>query len=142
VLVTGDIYSTTNLPFVNRALGGSYGGVVDALNALLDIAVPDDLMEGGTYIIPGHGRVSDEADLVEYRDMAMIIRDRMQKLAAEGKTLAQVKAARPAIGWEARYSQPGWTTDMFIEAIYPEFAKPAAAPSRPAAAPTRGRGGR
>jgi glyoxylase-like metal-dependent hydrolase (beta-lactamase superfamily II) len=137
VLVTGDVYTTTNLPFVNRALGGTYAGVVAALNTLLDITVPDDLMEAGTYVIPGHGRVSDEADLVEYRDMAVIIGDRLQALVNQGKTLAQVKAARPVIGWEGRYSQPGWTADQFLDVVYPEFR--AAPPPRPAAPPT-GRG--
>jgi glyoxylase-like metal-dependent hydrolase (beta-lactamase superfamily II) len=130
VLVTGDIFTTTNLPMVNRAQGGTYLGVLNALNVLLDTGAPDDLMEGGTYIIPGHGRVCDEADLVEYRDMVYEIRDRVKKLATDGKTLEQVKAAHPVIGWEGRYSQPGWTTEMFIEAIYPEFVPP----SRPAAA--------
>jgi hypothetical protein len=96
--------------------------VIDALNAMMDITVPDDLAEGGTYIIPGHGRLSDDADLVEYRDMAWEIRDRVKKLAGEGKTLQQVKAARPAIGWEGRYGRPEWTVDMFIESIYPDFA--------------------
>jgi cyclase len=137
VLVTGDIFTTTNLPMVNRALGGTYEGLLTALNALLDIAVPDDLMEGGTYIIPGHGRICDEADLVEYRDMVYEIRDRMRKLVDDGKTLAQIKADRPVIGWEARYSQPGWTTDMFIDAIYPDFA-----PSRQAAPAARPQGAR
>jgi glyoxylase-like metal-dependent hydrolase (beta-lactamase superfamily II) len=134
VLVTGDVYTTTNLPFVNRALGGTYAGVLEALNTLLDITVPDDLAEGGTYVVPGHGRVSDEADLVEYRDMAVMIHDRIQKLVGEGKTLAQVKAARPVIGWEGRYSQPGWTAENFIDALYAEFAStsPAGRGAQPA----------
>ena len=80
-------------------------------------------MEGGTYIIPGHGRICDEADLVEYRDMVYEIRDRVKKLVAQGKTLEQVKAAHPVLGWEGRYSQPEWTTDAFIEAIYSEFRR-------------------
>lgn len=132
VLVTGDVFTTTSLPMMNRALGGSYAGVLAALNVLLDITVPDDLAEGGTYIIPGHGRISDEADLVETRDMVYQLRDRLQKLVTtDRKTLEQVKAARPVIGWEGRYSHPGWTTDMFLEAVYPEFAPPAAAAPRP-----------
>jgi glyoxylase-like metal-dependent hydrolase (beta-lactamase superfamily II) len=139
VLVTGDVFTTTNLPLVDYARGGTYEGELEALNALLDITVPDDLMEGGTYVIPGHGRVCDEADLVEYRDMVYEIRDRMKKMVTDdGKTLAQVKAARPVIGWEGRYSQPGWTTDMFLDAIYPEFVK---APARPAAPNSRPRAG-
>jgi glyoxylase-like metal-dependent hydrolase (beta-lactamase superfamily II) len=130
VLVSGDIFTTTNLPRVDRAGGGSYGGIVKALDAMLDIGAPDDLMEGGTYFIPGHGRICDEADLVEYRDMAYEIRDRVKKLVTDGKTLAQVKAAHPVLGWEGRYSKPEWTTEMFLDAIYPEFATA----SRPAPA--------
>jgi cyclase len=131
VLVSGDLYTTMSLPMVNRAMGGTYAGVIEALNAMLDITVPDDLAEGGTYVIPGHGRISDEADLVEYRDMAYQIRDRVRKLVEEGKTVQQVKAARPVIGWEGRYSRPAWTTEMFIEAIYPEFVPATVAPRAP-----------
>ncbi|MGE0447582.1 MAG: MBL fold metallo-hydrolase [Vicinamibacterales bacterium] len=129
VLVAGDVYTTTSLPMVNTVLGGSYAGLLAGLNTLLDIAVPDDLAEGGTYIIPGHGRISDEADLVEYRDMVHIVGDRLTKvITTDRRTLDQVKAARPLLGWEGRYSHPGWTTDMFLEAIYPEFAPAAIAP--------------
>lgn len=136
VLVTGDVFTTTSLPLVNRAQGGTYAGLLSALNALLDIAVPDDLMEGGTYIVPGHGRICDEADLVEYRDMAYQIRDRLEKLAAGGKTLAEAKAARPVLGWEGRYSRSGWTTDLFLDAVYDEFARsPRTAASTPAPPP-------
>ena len=123
VLVTGDIYVNTGLPMVNYAEGGTYAGLLDALNRMLDITIADDLMEGGTYVIPGHGYIADEADLVEYRDMVYIIRDRLQRMVVdEGLTLAQVQAERPVIGWEGRYSRPEWTTDMFLEAAYVEFA--------------------
>jgi len=126
VLVTGDLFTTTSLPLVNRSLGGTFAGTVAALNAMLDLSVSDDLAEGGTYIVPGHGRICDTADLVEYRDMAQIISDRVKKLVREGRTLAQLKAARPVLGWEGRYARPEWTADMFIEAIYAEFAPPRA----------------
>lgn len=131
VLVSGNVYTTTSLPMVDRTLGGSYAGLLSGLNVLLDVTVPDDLAEGGTLVIPGHGRVSDEADLVEYRDMVFQVRDRLQKLGAERRTLEQVKASRPVIGWEARYSRPGWSIDMFLEAVYPEFVPPAPAGARP-----------
>ena len=122
VLVTGDAYTNTSLPLVHYAAGGTYAGTLAALNRMLDIAIADHLMEGGTYIIPGHGYVADEADLVEYRDMVHIIRDRMRRMVVEdGLTLAQVRAARPVIGWEGRYARPEWTVDMFIEAVYDEF---------------------
>jgi len=126
VLVTGDIFTTTNLPLVNRAESGTYAGLLAAFRSLLDVAAPDDLMEGGTYIVPGHGRVCDDADLVEYYDMAYEIRDRVNKLASQGKTLDQVKAARPVLGWEGRYGQPGWT--MFLDDLYAELAPRVPAP--------------
>jgi glyoxylase-like metal-dependent hydrolase (beta-lactamase superfamily II) len=75
VLVGGDIYTTTSFPLVDRTQGGTLAGTLAALNRMLDLVVSDDLAEGGTYVIPGHGRISDEADLVEYRDMVHIIRD-------------------------------------------------------------------
>jgi cyclase len=122
VLVSGDIFTTTNLPLIDRKQGGSSRGMLDALNAMLDIAVPENMQEGGTYIVPGRGRVCDEADLVEYRDMLHEIRDRMQNLVnVQHLTLEQVKAKRPVLGWEGRYSRPEWTTDMFVEALYDEF---------------------
>ena len=123
VLVTGDIFTTTNLPLVDRVHGGTYAGSLAALRSLLDMAVPDDLMEGGTYIVPGHGRICDDADLVEFHDMAYAIRDRVAKLVAQGKTLEQIKAAHPVLGWEGRYSRPQWSADAFIEAIYSEFRR-------------------
>ena len=131
VLVTGDLFTTTSLPMIDRAQGGTYAGLLAALRRLLDLAAPDDLMEGGTYVIPGHGRIGDAADLVEYHDMAYQIRDRVQKLASQGKTLAEIKAARPVLGWEGRYGRPGWTVDLFLDALYPELAPPPAPASRP-----------
>ncbi|MDG2090565.1 MAG: MBL fold metallo-hydrolase [Gammaproteobacteria bacterium] len=122
VLVSGDVFTNTSLPLINYSLGGSLQGSINALDQMLDITISDNLAEGGTYVIPGHGYISDEADLVEYRDMAYIVRDRLQRLIVEeGLSLDQVKQARPILGWEARYSRPEWTADMFIEAVYDEF---------------------
>ncbi|MGE0594016.1 MAG: hypothetical protein AB7G23_15650 [Vicinamibacterales bacterium] len=130
VLVSGNVFTTTHFPLVNRTEGGTFAGSLEALNRMLDITIPDDLAEGGTYVVPGYGRISDEADLVEYRDMVTIVRDRLRKLiTTERMTLAQVKAAHPLLGWEGRYSRPEWTVDMFIEAVFDEFAP---APARPA----------
>ena len=127
VLVSGDIFTTTNLPWIDRKQGGTSKGLLDALNVMVDIAVPENMQEGGTAIIPGHGRICDEADLVEYRDMLHEIRDRAQNLINVQKlSVDQVKAKRPVLGWEARYSRPEWTTDMFVESIYQEFKGSAA----------------
>jgi len=120
VISTGDVYVTTSFPIVDLQRGGNIQGVIAAMNRMIDISVPADKQEGGTYVIPGHGRICDQADLVEYRDMITIIRDRIQDLLKKGQTLEQVKASQPTLDYDAVYgSKTGfWTTDMFIEAVY------------------------
>jgi glyoxylase-like metal-dependent hydrolase (beta-lactamase superfamily II) len=119
VVVAGDLYDPTRYPVLDGA-SGSFRGVVDALNRIIDLTVPEDWQEGGTMVIPGHGRLGDEADVVEYRDVMTIIRDRIQDLVSKGMTLAQVKAARPTFEWDARYGTTtgDWTTDVFVERAY------------------------
>jgi glyoxylase-like metal-dependent hydrolase (beta-lactamase superfamily II) len=120
VLVAGDAFNTTSFPVVDLESGGSLNGVVKTLNRILDITVPEDKQEGGTYVIPGHGRLTDEADVVEYRDMMTIIRDRVQNAVDKGMTLEQVKAARLVRDYEGRYGAArGVTTaDAFVETAY------------------------
>jgi len=111
---------TTSYPVLDASRGASLNGVIDGLNRIIDIAIPRDWQEGGTMVIPGHGRISDEADVVEYRDTMTIIRDRIQRMIDERMTLEQVHAARPTFEYDARYgalSGP-WTTEMFVEAAY------------------------
>jgi glyoxylase-like metal-dependent hydrolase (beta-lactamase superfamily II) len=133
VIATGDVYINTTFPVINLQQGGSLNGIVAALNRIIEITVPKDKQEGGTYVIPGHGRIADEADVVEYRDMVTIIRDRFQDAIKKGMTLEQVKAARLVRDYEGRYgaTQGFWTTDQFVEAAYRSLssAKPAARPS-------------
>jgi glyoxylase-like metal-dependent hydrolase (beta-lactamase superfamily II) len=119
VLVAGDIFLTTTYPVVDGKAGGGVEGFVASLNKMLDIAVPKYLQEGGTYVIPGHGRVGDEADIIEYRDMIVIIRDRIQDMIKRGMTLDQVKAAGPSLDYDARYGN----STAFIEAVYRELAQ-------------------
>ena len=120
VLSSGDLFGTITYPVIDLERGGNIQGIVDALNTILDITIPRDKQEGGTYVIPGHGRLCDEADVLEYRDMVTIIRDRIQDLVKKGMTLEQVKAARPTLDYDGRYgAKTGpWTTDMFIAAVY------------------------
>jgi cyclase len=120
VVLTGDIFSTTNYPVIDLQNGGSLNGVVDALNLILDITIPAEKQEGGTMVIPGHGRLCDEADVVEYRDMVTIIRDRIQDMVKKGMSLEQVKAAKPTRDYDPLYGSTSgsWTTDMFVEAAY------------------------
>jgi len=124
VVASGDLFTTTTYPVIDAQNGGSVRGVIDGLNRLLDITIPKDKEEGGTYVIPGHGRLADEADVVEFRDMVTIVRDRIQDLVTKGKTLTEVKAAKPTADYDGRYGATTgpWTTDMFIEAIYRELA--------------------
>jgi cyclase len=125
VVATGDIFRTDSYPVINLEMGGSIQGVIDGLNLVLDLAVPEHHEEGGTYIVPGHGRICDEFDVLEYRDMVTIIRDRVQAMVKKGMTLDQVKAARPTRDYDARYGATGgpWTTDMFVEAVYRGVAR-------------------
>jgi cyclase len=118
VIVTGDIFVTTSFPVIHK--GGSINGVIAGLNRIIEVTIPKDWQEGGTMVIPGHGRICDEADVVEYRDMVTIIRDRIQDMIKKGMTLDQVKAARPTLEYDSRYGSDSgsWTTSMFIEAVY------------------------
>jgi len=119
VLATGDVFLTTTYPVIDLQRGGSINGIVDALNRILDIAFPDFRLEGGTLIVPGHGRVSDSADVAYYRDMVTIVRDRVQDMIKKGMTLDQVKAARPTRDYDPRYGSP----DVFVEAAYRSLRK-------------------
>ncbi len=120
VISTGDIFMTTSYPIVDLARGGNIQGVIEGLNRIIAVSIPADKQEGGTYIIPGHGRLCDQADVVEYRDMTTIIRDRVRDMKKKGMTLEQVKAAKPTRDYDPLYgTNTGmWTTDMFVEAVY------------------------
>ncbi len=120
VIATGDIFATTQYPFIDIKNGGSLQGEIEALNTILNKTVYEHEEEGGTLIVPGHGRLCDESDVAEYRDMLAIIRDRVQALIKNGATLDQVKAARVTADYDDLYgaNSGAWTTDMFVEAAY------------------------
>ena len=120
VLVAGDLFVTTQYPVIDVAAGGGIDGYVDGLDRLLDIAVPAYLQEGGTYVIPGHGRVGDESDILTFRDMLFIVRARIADLVKQGKTLSQVQAARPALDYDARYGNDKQSAD-FVASIYTDL---------------------
>ena len=120
VVSTGDIFVMDGFPMIDRARGGTINGLIASLNTILDLVIPAPTQERGTMIVPGHGRLADEHDLLEYRDMVTIIRDRIQDMISKGMTLDQVRAARPTFEYEPRWgAQTGfWTTAMFVEAVY------------------------
>ena len=121
VVVAGDVLDTTRFPVIDTARGGGIRGEIAALQKLVDTAIPSVPIvsrEEGTLIIPGHGRVCDQLDVVEYRDMVTIIRDRVRDLMKQGLTLEQIKAAAPARGYTRRYGSSGSATNDFVEAVY------------------------
>src|SRR5437773_5739772 len=120
VIVTGDLFTTTQYPVIDIKNGGSVHGLIDALNAILDKTVYKHEEEGGTLIIPGHGRICDEYEDGEYRDMIAILRHRVQAMINQGATVEQVKGARLTADFDSRYGAVTgpWTTDMFVEAVY------------------------
>jgi len=123
VLVTGDIFDITRFPIIDVDKGGSIQGEIEALNRIIEIAIPSIPLawqRGGTLVVPGRGRICDQADVVEYRDMVTIIRDIVEDMIRRGMTLEQIQAANPTAGYRKRYGTDSgpWTTAMFVEAIY------------------------
>jgi glyoxylase-like metal-dependent hydrolase (beta-lactamase superfamily II) len=123
VIMAGDIIDTTRFPVIDVEKGGSIQGEIKALNQLVKMAIPSIPLvwkDGGTYVVPGHGWIYDQPDVVEYRDMITIIADVVQDMIKQGMTLAQIQAANPTQGFRARYGTDSgpWTTNMFVEAIY------------------------
>jgi glyoxylase-like metal-dependent hydrolase (beta-lactamase superfamily II) len=123
VIAAGDVINTYTYPTFDPARGGSIAGVLSALNDIIDIAIPRFNQMAGTRIVPGHGRILNEADVVEYRDMTTIIRDRVQLGIDKGMTLAQIKAQQPTLDYDGLYSTPVLTGEMYVEAIYNDLKK-------------------
>jgi glyoxylase-like metal-dependent hydrolase (beta-lactamase superfamily II) len=120
VIAAGDLFNMDSFPIIDVDAGGSINGVLDGLNAILKLAIPEFRTEGGTMVIPGHGRLGDSADVGYYRDMLTIIRDQVKALIDEGLTLEQVIERKPTFGYDARFGSDSgqWTTEMFVEAVY------------------------
>jgi glyoxylase-like metal-dependent hydrolase (beta-lactamase superfamily II) len=125
VVSVGDVFSPELYPVIDAQNGGSVNGLIAALNRVLEITVPAKYQEGGTYVIPGHGRLCDEAEVVEYRDMVTIVRDRIADLIKKRQSLTQVKAARPSRDYDAEYgAQSGASSpDAFVEAVFNSLSK-------------------
>ena len=134
VIAAGDLFLMTTYPVIDIERGGTINGVIDGLNRILDIVIPEFRMEGGTMVVPGHGRLSDGGDAAYYRDMVTIIRDRIAAMIKKGMTLEQITAAKPTADYDPRWAAPSGPASSagFIEAVYktlvpkPATAKPAA----------------
>jgi len=127
VISSGDVYVTGGYPVIDLANGGSYRGIVNALDRLVDIIIPVYGQDGGTLVIPGHGRLSNLGDVLNFREMVIVIRDRLQSMIDAGMTLEQVKAAKPTFDYDPVYGATSgfWTTERFIEAAYKSLSEPA-----------------
>jgi len=119
VLAAGGVLDMTGYPVIDMARGGSVQGVIDALNWILDVAVVEHMMEGGTMIVPGRGRLTDAADVAYYRDMMTIVRDRIREWRGRGMSLDEITAARPTREYDRRFGRnPAWTPSQLVEAVY------------------------
>jgi len=120
VVSTGDLFTPGSYPFIDRSRGGSVQGLIAGLNQILHLTVPAKTQERGTYVIPGHGRICDEADVVEFRDMIVIVRDRVADMIAAGKTLREIQAARPTLDYDTEYVRAGSfvTAADFVAAVH------------------------
>ena len=124
VISTGAIFDASGYPRFDPARGGSIAGVIEGLNRVLDIAVAGENQEGGTVIVPGRGRLSDETDVANYRDMVTIVRDRVRAMVAKGQSLQQVQQAKPTSDYDGLFgAQSDWTREMFVDAIYRDLSK-------------------
>ncbi len=123
VISTGDIYFTEGYPFIDLENRGHVNGYIDGLNQIIRITVPRAQQEGGTMVISGHGRLADEADVVEYRDMLTIIRDRVQFYMDEGMDLEEILEAGPSSDYDGRYGNGFVSTEDFITAIYTNLSE-------------------
>jgi cyclase len=124
VVSTGAIFDATAYPRFDPDRGGSIAGIIEGLNRVLDLTVPGENQEGGTVVIPGRGRLSDETDVANYRDMVTIIRDRVRAMVGRGLTLEQVQRAKPTSDYDGLFERRSdWTSDMFISAVYRDLKR-------------------
>ena len=124
-VVAGDVLDTTRFPVIDVAKGGTIDGEIAALNRLVDIAIPSVPIvsrEIGTSIIPGHGRICDQLDVVEYRDMVTIIRDRVRDARKAGMTLDRIRRLDATREYDGIYATPSYTGAMFVDAIYDDLS--------------------
>jgi glyoxylase-like metal-dependent hydrolase (beta-lactamase superfamily II) len=124
VIAAGDVFTPDRFPMIDLARGGSVQGMLDALNTLIDLTIPRYNQQGGTMVIPGHGRIANESDVVEYRDMATIVRDRIRRMIDRRMSLDEVLAANPVRDYEGIYDRAReWTKEMFVEAVYRDLSR-------------------
>jgi cyclase len=139
VVVAGNIIDADRFPMIDLARGGSLKGEIEALNRVIEMAIPPGpfvglpsgpnataRLQGGTDVLPGHGRIFRQIDVVNYRDMVVIVSDIVQDMINRKMTLDQIKAADPVKPFRARYGATTgpWTTNDFVEAVFKSLTNP------------------
>jgi len=124
VISTGAVFTPGHYPEIDLARGGSVNGLIAALTNILSLAVPEGFASGGTLIVPGRGRICEETDVAEFRDMVVIIRDRVQDQLKKGMSWEQIKASRPSRDYDAEYGATPADADRFVESIYRSLIQP------------------
>ncbi len=117
VIHTGDIYFNGLYPFIDIDHGGSIDGMIKAAGAILDVAGPN------TKIIPGHGPLSDKAQLAAYRNMLIKVRDRLRVAVKNNRTLEQVIAAKPTKDLDAKWGKGFLKPAFFVKIVYSGMAR-------------------
>lgn len=125
VISVGDVYRTTGYPYIDIEAGGTIQGTIDAANEIIDLIIPVYGQDGGTLVIPGHGRLSDMGDVINWREMLTIIRDRIQDMIDRGMSLEEVQDARPTRDYDPRWGSDSgfWTTEQFVAAVYQNLSE-------------------
>ena len=118
VISTGDVFTPGRYPTIDLTRGGSVTGLIAALTNILELAVPEAFESGGTQIVPGHGRISEETDVAEFRDMVVIVRDRIRDLMGKGRSLEAIKMEKPSRDYDREYHASQADADRFVESIY------------------------
>ena len=117
VVHTGDIWFNGYYPFIDVSSGGSIDGVISSIGKLIDLA--DD----NTRIIPGHGPLGDKQGLRGYLEMLETVRDRMNKLIAEGKSLEQIIELRPNADYDDAMGTGFINPEKFLEILYSDLKR-------------------
>ena len=122
VISAGGILDMTSYPRIDLKAGGGIGGIIEGLTTILDLAIPGEGQSGGTLVVPGRGRLCDETDVANYRDMVIVIRNRVRAMVEAGASLAEVKKSRPTFDYDPLYPNADFTGEMFVEAIYQDLS--------------------
>jgi cyclase len=125
VIASGAVFDTTTYPRFDLDHGGSIAGVLDALNRVVEIAVSGESQQGGTVVVPGRGRLSDQTEVANYRDMVTIIRDRVREHIDKGHSLEEAKSAKLTRDYDGLFDAQtdGWNGERFVEAIYRDLRR-------------------